>query len=167
MVWWRSSRPSGAAYETHAGASGADDGGQLYSLKYGSVLTEPENADATLAAIMASALKNNPALEISGMMYYDRRTQELCQILEGPRHRVLALYEVIANDQRHQRRSPVDTCATGPPGSPQAGGAPASDEKRAVGPGTAPSAPQRSRNGSHARRRVERVCTNEVTAARG
>ena len=29
------------------------------------------------------------------MMYYDRQTQEVCQILEGPRKQVLELYEII------------------------------------------------------------------------
>ena len=60
-------------------ASSASD--ELYTLKYASVLAcEAEQVDPTLSVILASALKNNPKMDITGMLYFDRQSKGLVQV---------------------------------------------------------------------------------------
>jgi len=74
----------------------------LYRLQYSSVLCgETKEAETTLAVIIAKALKNNPAFNITGILYYCRETKKLCQVLEGPKATVISLYDRIADDPRH------------------------------------------------------------------
>ena len=106
-------------------ASSAD--GALYSLKYSSILSIPqEQVDPTLSVILAAALKNNPKHDITGMLYVDRQSKALVQVrasrdgprapfeppapsslpppkqvLEGPKEAVLKLYDIIKADDRH------------------------------------------------------------------
>jgi len=81
-------------------ASSAD--GALYSLKYSSILNIPqEQVDPTLSVILAAALKNNPKHDITGMLYVDRHSKALVQVLEGPKEAVLKLYEIIKADDKH------------------------------------------------------------------
>ena len=88
MLWWRRSELVGA----------------LYTLKYSSTLTaSPAEADTILATVLACALRNNPSLGITGMMYYDRSTLGLVQVLEGPKAAVEGLYTKICADDRCAR----------------------------------------------------------------
>jgi len=81
-------------------ATSADD--TLYSLKYASILSiSQEEVDPTLSVILAAALKNNPKHDITGMLYVDRESKALVQVLEGPKDAVLTLYEIIKADDRH------------------------------------------------------------------
>jgi len=87
MLWW--SRKEDAA-------------ATLYMLKYSSTLmVSPAEADTVLATILACALRNNPELGVTGMLYYDRSTLGLVQTLEGPKDAVEGLYTIICADQRH------------------------------------------------------------------
>ena len=59
--------------------------GALYSLKYSSILSIPqEQVDPTLSVILAAALKNNPKHDITGMMYVDRHSKALVQVSADP-----------------------------------------------------------------------------------
>jgi len=89
MAWWNS-QPTA-------------DGTELWCLKYASnlLVDAEQNADPVLASVLASALKNNPAKGITGMLYYDRATQALVQVLEGPKGAVMALFDIIVADSRH------------------------------------------------------------------
>lgn len=104
MLWW--SRKEDAATT-------------LYMLKYSSTLmVSPAEADTVLATILACALRNNPELGITGMLYYDRSTLGLVQTLEGPKDAVEGLYTIICADQRCARARmpcPPDGRPTVPP----------------------------------------------------
>ena len=54
----------------------------LWRISYASELTaiETHEAEMILAQIMAAALKNNPALQITGMLYYDTHTRSVLQV---------------------------------------------------------------------------------------
>lgn len=75
---------------------------RLFRLKYASVLKGEEKlAEASLTAIIECALRNNPRYEITGILYYDRSTKRLVQLLEGPACNVAHLFSVILADGRH------------------------------------------------------------------
>uniref|UniRef100_A0A7S0J0V9 BLUF domain-containing protein n=1 Tax=Calcidiscus leptoporus TaxID=127549 RepID=A0A7S0J0V9_9EUKA len=75
---------------------------QLYRLRYSSVL-HGDDPEATLSVIVATALRKNPALSITGILYFCRETGGLVQVLEGPKANVLALFAKISNDSRHSQ----------------------------------------------------------------
>lgn len=54
----------------------------LCRISYASELlaVDAQEAEKYLALIMASALKNNPAMGITGMLYYDTRTRNVLQV---------------------------------------------------------------------------------------
>mmetsp|Transcript_6206 Transcript_6206/g.16304 ORF Transcript_6206/g.16304 Transcript_6206/m.16304 type:complete len:321 (+) Transcript_6206:176-1138(+) len=81
----------------------ASDDRALCTLKYASdlVVDLAREAELTIAGIMAGSLRNNPAREITGMLYYDRHTKRIVQVLEGPMCNVGELFNKIARDTRH------------------------------------------------------------------
>jgi hypothetical protein len=75
----------------------------IFQLIYASVLanaTEDES-ERDLASIIAASLRNNPPLDITGMLYYDRESFGVVQVLEGPEPNVRQLYALIQRDRRH------------------------------------------------------------------
>lgn len=82
--------------------AGAADKG-LLRLTYESTLacSDEREGEVLLAEIMASALKNNTPLGITGMLYFDRKGRSIVQVLEGPEAAVRGLFEVILKDPRH------------------------------------------------------------------
>jgi len=74
---------------------------ELFRLQYAATLRAggPEG-EAIVAAIMTKALKNNPSLGITGILFFCRETSSLVQILEGPRKNVLDLFTKISADPR-------------------------------------------------------------------
>ena len=76
----------------------------IFRLSYVSrlVCSNESAADSMLAVILAQSLKNNPQNDISGILYYDRRTFSVVQILEGPEPAVRDLSKMIMNDRRHK-----------------------------------------------------------------
>lgn len=71
----------------------------IYSLVYISDATQDLN-DNDLQEILKASRKNNPANDITGMLLY--KDGEFMQVLEGSEERVLALYDLIAQDPRHK-----------------------------------------------------------------
>lgn len=68
------------------------------SLTYVSVASVPVTK-SLLRNILASSLKNNKSLEITGMLvYYD---STFIQVLEGFADHVSKIFEVISKDERH------------------------------------------------------------------
>ena len=76
----------------------------VFQMVYASALaaTEERAAEDILSAIIASSLRNNPALDITGMLYYDRVSMGVVQVLEGPEQSVRDLYAKILGDPRHK-----------------------------------------------------------------
>lgn len=66
------------------------------------VATHEDAADEIVASVLASALRNNPGRHVSGILYFDRATRSVLQVLEGPLFAVLGLYAVIKVDRRHR-----------------------------------------------------------------
>ncbi len=64
-------------------------------------LLAPECTDAELLPILTKARRTNPGLQATGLLLFHRRS--FFQVLEGPRHRIDALYERISADPRHTR----------------------------------------------------------------
>lgn len=58
-------------------------------------------ADYTIAHILATSFRNNPPRGIGGMLYYERQTQSIVQVLEGPEAAVRSLFATILSDPRH------------------------------------------------------------------
>ena len=83
--------------------SAPSDAGRYFQMVYASALATSEEraAEDILAAIIASSLRNNPALGITGMLYYDRTSMGVVQVLEGPEAAVRGLYAKILKDPRH------------------------------------------------------------------
>ena len=75
----------------------------LVRLVYTSELVAATDAEAErhIAEILASALKNNQRRDISGMLYYDRSTKGIVQVLEGAHRAVVGLFVIIQVDKRH------------------------------------------------------------------
>lgn len=77
----------------------------VYRLCYASVLenrsSDEREADKLLATLVATSLKNNPGLGITGMLYYNKDSHGVTQVLEGPEDNVRALFNRIAADYRH------------------------------------------------------------------
>ena len=74
----------------------------LYSLAYVSrsaLPGTPAETAAEIAAILATARRNNHRLGVTGALLYS--DGGFAQVLEGPRSAVEAIYEVIACDPRH------------------------------------------------------------------
>lgn len=71
----------------------------LYELLYTSFASR-DMSEADLMELLETARRKNARLDITGMLLFDQ--QEFMQILEGSRSDVLALYEEIRNDDRHQ-----------------------------------------------------------------
>lgn len=79
---------------------GVQSCGELYCLSY--VSTQREAMDrAELLALLEVSRSNNEAQGITGLLLH--RADSFFQILEGARDVVLALFEVIRNDRRHER----------------------------------------------------------------
>eukprot|EP00316_Scyphosphaera_apsteinii_P020261 CAMPEP_0119316066 /NCGR_PEP_ID=MMETSP1333-20130426/38398_1 /TAXON_ID=418940 /ORGANISM="Scyphosphaera apsteinii, Strain RCC1455" /LENGTH=358 /DNA_ID=CAMNT_0007321611 /DNA_START=60 /DNA_END=1136 /DNA_ORIENTATION=- len=78
-------------------------GTDLMRLSYSSQLAAktPEEAQQILASIFAQSLRNNPAREIGGVLYFDPNNVGITQILEGTERELEALFQVISRDPRH------------------------------------------------------------------
>lgn len=73
---------------------------ELVSLMYVSrSLVDPEGP--AMDAIAASSQRNNAQRGLSGFLYYDN--EAFVQVLEGPREATEQIYDVIAEDDRHDR----------------------------------------------------------------
>ena len=72
-------------------------------LTYRSVLVadNEEKASKLTREILFSCLKNNPELQIGGILFRTKGQNQLTQVLEGPPDRVAALVERIKQDPRH------------------------------------------------------------------
>mmetsp|Transcript_19052 Transcript_19052/g.23374 ORF Transcript_19052/g.23374 Transcript_19052/m.23374 type:complete len:288 (-) Transcript_19052:368-1231(-) len=80
------------------------DEGDLHRLIYKSKLRVNENsgsADDLLNQILFKAIRKNPSKRISGMLYFNRQSMAIIQVLEGPTANVQELYKVIEQDPRH------------------------------------------------------------------
>ena len=53
--------------------------------------------------VVREALRNNPRHGIGGCLFFNAATYRVLQVLEGPHAAVLALYEVISRDMRHEQ----------------------------------------------------------------
>ncbi len=72
----------------------------LSRLFYASTATE-KYSSAELGDILTSCRKNNPALDITGMLFLGNNY--FLQCLEGPRANINALYKQILADERHAK----------------------------------------------------------------
>ena len=72
----------------------------LYEIIYVSLACQPMQEDE-LTQLLDKARQHNQSVNVTGMMIYHRR--EFLQLLEGERDDVIALYEKIAADPRHQQ----------------------------------------------------------------
>lgn len=61
-----------------------------------------EEAQQLLARIFAQSLRNNPALEIGGVLYFNPANFTVMQILEGPSTAVATLFDKVSADPRHE-----------------------------------------------------------------
>ena len=96
------------------GAGSSLTSAPLLRLSYTSKLAVPDEgeADRIISNIIASANKNNPLTEISGILYWDRSSNAILQTLEGPEKAVRALYATIAADSRHTEIKQVGSLRT-------------------------------------------------------
>jgi FAD-dependent sensor of blue light len=75
---------------------------ELYNLAYISKNTikgTPETVKAEIEAILVSAHKNNPTMNITGALLYSGGY--FCQVIEGPEEAIEELFETIQMDDRH------------------------------------------------------------------
>lgn len=75
---------------------------ELYNIAYISKNTikgTPETVKAEIEAILASAHKNNPSMNITGALLYSGGY--FCQVIEGPEEAIEELFETIQMDDRH------------------------------------------------------------------
>jgi hypothetical protein len=84
---------------------GFDDGpvaasASLYHLGYSSTLSSPLVA-SELIGLLQSARKRNQELDVTGLLLH--REDSFFQIIEGSRENVLAVFDRICSDQRHER----------------------------------------------------------------
>ncbi len=70
----------------------------MYELLYMSIAVK-EMTDGELAELLEESRRHNSEVGITGMLLY--RNREFMQILEGPRHEVVDLYQGIRADERH------------------------------------------------------------------
>jgi len=74
----------------------------LHMVHYTSVMVgDKAEAAEAMARIMEHSKNSNAALDISGLLSYDRETQQVTQVLEGEADAVMALFDIIAMDPRH------------------------------------------------------------------
>lgn len=78
----------------------------LYSVVYTSLVADGVGKD-DIDAIVASAQKNNPGLNITGVLFY--KGGIFLQLIEGPKKAVLTLYDRIKEDERHKEVTTVYT----------------------------------------------------------
>lgn len=71
----------------------------LYRLVYTSVRAS-DCDDAAVKDIVATAQKNNPGLDMTGILFHTKT--RFLQVLEGPFDNVVSTYEKIAEDKRHR-----------------------------------------------------------------
>ena len=76
----------------------------LIMLAYSSVATR-DMSDADIADIVALSRRNNAEASITGWLTYANRV--FAQVLEGPEAAVLALYEKLKADARHDHLQPL------------------------------------------------------------
>ncbi len=72
----------------------------LYHLGYSSTLSSPLVA-SELIGLLQSARKRNQELDVTGLLLH--REDSFFQIIEGSRQNVLAVFDRICSDQRHER----------------------------------------------------------------
>ena len=72
----------------------------LFQLVYTSK-RRPECSDTEIDKILASCKKNNPLKNITGVLLYS--DEMFIQYLEGNSKEILALYDAIKEDSRHER----------------------------------------------------------------
>ena len=96
---------------THAGTAPRVSAGPLYVLVYRShSLVPAAHADAELANILRGARAKNAKLDITGaLMLYDNW---FAQVLEGPEHAVVGLFDRIKADKRHNGVEVLDQGVT-------------------------------------------------------
>jgi Sensors of blue-light using FAD len=63
-------------------------------------MVAPDRVDAQLKSIIASALRRNPKLSLTGALVYT--SKHFCQVLEGPAKDVDSLVELLQRDPRHR-----------------------------------------------------------------
>ncbi len=71
----------------------------MYFILYSSQAKGQPNSQE-FAIILGQSLRNNPAKEITGLLLY--HDGSFMQIIEGEKANVLALYETIRHDSRHE-----------------------------------------------------------------
>lgn len=75
----------------------------LYHIIYHSLATGPDGlSPAALAGLLRQARAYNQAHRLTGLLLYAAPTKEFVQVLEGPRDEVEAIYQKIAQDERHK-----------------------------------------------------------------
>jgi hypothetical protein len=74
----------------------------MHSLLYCSMATR-EMLEADILDLLKVARDKNARLEVSGLLVYQKRTNEFLQILEGEKNVIFDLLETIKADDRHKR----------------------------------------------------------------
>jgi len=95
LRWERGSFMSDAVTVTVAG----DEGSDLVLCVYCSASIKPEMTRAEIDTLLEECRRKNSAADISGMLLY--KDGSFFQSLEGKRSAILALYEKIGRDKRH------------------------------------------------------------------
>jgi len=91
---------SDSAQAVSAGSDPAAVPASLYHLGYCSTVTASLTA-AELIGLLQSARRRNQELDVTGLLLH--REDSFFQIIEGSRENVLAVFERIRTDTRHQR----------------------------------------------------------------
>lgn len=74
----------------------------MHELLYCSMATR-ERLEADILDLLKIARDKNARLEVTGLLVYQKRTNEFLQILEGEKKVIFDLLETIKADDRHKR----------------------------------------------------------------
>ena len=74
----------------------------MHELLYCSIATR-EVLEADILDLLKVSRDNNARLEVTGLLVYQKRTNEFLQILEGEKKVIFDLLETVKSDDRHKR----------------------------------------------------------------